>query len=124
MKLRDYQRAAIDGIYTYFERHTGNPLVVVPTGGGKSVIAAQFIREVCETWQEERVLVVTHVRELISQNHAALLRCWPDAPAGVNSAGLGRRDTRDRILFAGVQSVYKCRTMPPCCGAGLTRQQA
>jgi len=107
MKLRDYQRAAIDGIYTYFEKHTGNPLVVVPTGGGKSVIAAQFIREVCETWKDERVLVVTHVRELISQNHAALLRCWPDAPAGVNSAGLGRRDTRDRILFAGVQSIYK-----------------
>lgn len=107
MKLRDYQRAAIDGIYHYFEERDGAPLVVVPTGGGKSVIAAEFIREVCEEWPDERILVVTHVRELISQNHATLIRCWPDAPVGVNSAGLGRRDTRDRILFAGVQSIYK-----------------
>ena len=107
MKLRDYQRAAIDGIYHYFEEHDGNPLVVVPTGGGKSVIAAELIREVCEEWEEERILVVTHVRELISQNHATLMKCWPDAPAGIYSAGLGRRDTDDRILFAGVQSIYK-----------------
>jgi DNA repair protein RadD len=106
MKLRDYQRAAIDGVYKFFEEAEGNPLVVVPTGGGKSVIAARFIQEVCETWSEERILVVTHVKELIAQNHAALLRCWPDAPAGIYSAGLNRRDTSARIMFCGVQSIY------------------
>lgn len=106
MKLRDYQRAAIDGVYKFFEEAEGNPLVVVPTGGGKSVIAARFIQEVCETWTEERILVVTHVKELIAQNHAALLRCWPDAPAGIYSAGLNRRDTGARIMFCGVQSIY------------------
>ena len=107
MKLRDYQRAAIDGIYTWFEGSAGNPLVVVPTGGGKSVIAAELIREICEQWPTERIMVVTHVKELIAQNHAALLRGWPEAPAGIYSAGLKRRDTRSRVLFAGVQSVYR-----------------
>ena len=106
MKLRDYQRAAIDGIYDFFENRQGNSLVVVPTGGGKSVIAAKFIQEVCEAWPNERILVVTHVKELIAQNHAALLRCWPDAPAGIYSAGLNRRDTDARIMFCGVQSIY------------------
>ena len=106
MKLRDYQQAAIDGIHHFFEHHQGNSLVVVPTGGGKSVIAAKFIQEVCQTWPTERILVVTHVKELIAQNHAALLRCWPDAPAGIYSAGLNRRDTDARIMFCGVQSIY------------------
>ena len=106
MKLREYQRAAIDGIYDFFETRRGNSLVVVPTGGGKSVIAAKFIQEVCQTWPTERILVVTHVKELIAQNHAALLRCWPDAPAGIYSAGLNRRDTDARIMFCGVQSIY------------------
>ena len=34
IQLREYQRRAIDGLYQYFEHHQGNPLVVVPTGGG------------------------------------------------------------------------------------------
>ena len=67
---------------------------------------SKFIQEVCQTWPTERILVVTHVKELIAQNHAALLRCWPDAPAGIYSAGLNRRDTDARIMFCGVQSIY------------------
>jgi len=106
-ELRDYQRAAIDGIYSWFEESAGNPLVVVPTGGGKSVIAAEFIREVIEAYPSERIMVVTHVKELIGQNHATLLKVWPEAPAGIYSAGLKRRDTRSRVLFCGVQSVYR-----------------
>ncbi|MEM1346641.1 MAG: helicase-related protein, partial [Pseudomonadota bacterium] len=46
-------------------------------------------------------------KELIAQNHAALLRLWPDAPAGIYSAGLGKRQAHDQILFAGVQSVAR-----------------
>src|SRR6056297_1778785 len=45
------------------------------------------------------------VRELIAQNHAEMLGLWPEAPAGIYSAGLGRRDARARILFAGIQSI-------------------
>jgi len=107
IELRDYQRAAIDGIYSWFENQKGNPLVVVPTGGGKSVIIAEFIREVLTQWPGERFMVVTHVKELIDQNHRTLLRCWPDAPAGIYSAGLKRRDARAKVVFAGVQSVYR-----------------
>ena len=106
-KLRDYQREAIDSVYDWFTASAGNPLVVVPTGGGKSVIAAEMIREICTRWPDERIMVVTHVKELIRQNYDTLLRCWPEAPAGIYSAGLRRRDTRSRILFAGVQSVFK-----------------
>lgn len=108
-ELRDYQRAAIDGVYSWFERSSGNPLVVVPTGGGKSVIAAEFIREIMVEAPGERILVVTHVKELVEQNHAALLRSWPEGllRVGINSAAMRRRDTRSSVLFASVQSVYR-----------------
>jgi len=107
MQLRDYQREAVDSIYEWFEESSGNPLVVVPTGGGKSVIIAKFIEEVLQQWPGERFMVATHVKELVDQNYRALKRCWPAAPAGIYSAGLKRRDTRAAVTFAGVQSAYR-----------------
>lgn len=107
MELRTYQSAAIDALYTYFSGSTGNPLVVMPTGTGKSVVIAGFIREAVTAYRGTRILVLTHVKELIAQNFQALLRAWPEAPAGIYSAGLSRRDIGAQILFAGIQSIHK-----------------
>jgi DNA repair protein RadD len=107
--LRDYQREAVDAIYSWFEKASGNPLIVIPTGGGKSACIAMFCREVVEQWPDQRILIVTHVKELIAQNHAMMVKAWPEGAArtGIYSAGLGRRDNRAQILFAGIQSVHK-----------------
>lgn len=105
--LRPYQQAAVDSLYQWFENNSGNPLIVVPTGGGKSLIIAAFIHSVHAQWPKERILVLTHVRELIEQNHAQMLRAWPSAPAGIYSAGIGRREHDAPVLFAGIQSVYE-----------------
>lgn len=107
LKLRPYQQSAIAAIYSYFEDKNGNPLVVIPTAGGKSLVMASFIDGVLKAWPDQRVLIVTHVRELIAQNHAEMLGLWPEAPAGIYSAGLGRRDVEARILFAGIQSIHR-----------------
>lgn len=107
LTLRPYQQEAIDAIYGYFAAASGHPLVVIPTAGGKSLVMASFVKGVLERWPDQRLLVVTHVRELIAQNHAELIGLWPDAPAGIYSAGLGRRDLGARILFAGIQSIHK-----------------
>lgn len=107
IELRPYQRAAVDSIYSYFTRWDGNPLVVLPTGTGKSVVIAEFIRGAYEQWPDTRVVMLTHVRELIAQNFAALVRNWPEAPAGIYSAGLGRKDINANIICAGIQSIYK-----------------
>lgn len=107
MQLRDYQEEAVASVFSWFERSTGNPLVIAPTGAGKSVILAEFARRACQMFDGTRILIVTHVRELIAQNHAALCRLWPGAPAGIYSAGLGRRQSGRQIVVAGVQSIAK-----------------
>jgi DNA repair protein RadD len=107
LTLRPYQQAAIDGIYHYFDGDTGNPLIIIPTAGGKSLVMARFIEGVLKAFPDQRILVVTHVRELIEQNHGELIRLWPEAPAGIYSAGLKQRNISARILFAGIQSIHK-----------------
>ena len=107
LTLRPYQQAAITSIYGYFQKKKGNPLVVIPTAGGKSLVMAAFIEGVLKVWPEQRILIVTHVRELIAQNHAEMIGLWPEAPAGIYSAGLGKREAQARILFAGIQSIHR-----------------
>ncbi|MDO6588047.1 DEAD/DEAH box helicase [Salipiger sp. 1_MG-2023] len=107
LTLRPYQQAAITAIYGYFQTDTGNPLVIIPTAGGKSLVMASFIEGVLRAWPDQRILIVTHVRELIAQNHAEMIGLWPDAPAGIYSAGLGKREAQARILFAGIQSIHR-----------------
>lgn len=107
IELRHYQRAALDTLYAYFARHAGHPVLVLPTGSGKSLIIAGFVREVLGQWPSQRILVVTHVKELVEQNALKLFQWWPEAPAGVYAAGLNRRDVGDAITFASIQSVYR-----------------
>ena len=107
LTLRPYQQAAITAIYGYFQNSTGNPLVVIPTAGGKSLVMAAFIEGVLKAWPDQRILIVTHVRELIAQNHAEMIVLWPEAPVGIYSAGLGKREAQARILFAGIQSIHR-----------------
>lgn len=105
MNLRPYQRSAIEMLYAWFERHeTGNPCVVMPTGSGKSVVIAELCRDALQKWPETRVLMLTHQKELIEQNAEKLRTLWPDAPLGIYSASIGRRQL-DQITFAGIQSV-------------------
>ena len=107
LTLRPYQEAAISSIYDYFQNNKGNPLVVIPTAGGKSLVMASFIAGVLKAWPDQRILIVTHVRELIAQNHAEMIGLWPEAPAGIYSAGLGKREAQARVLFAGIQSIHR-----------------
>jgi DNA repair protein RadD len=106
LSLRDYQRASLDALYGHWGAGGRNGLIVLPTGAGKALVIAALIRELLELYPDMRVACVTHSRELIAQNCKELLGYWPGAPAGIYSAGLGRRDTRSRILFCGIQSVF------------------
>ena len=110
IQLRDYQQDAIDSVWEYMRSTpTGNPLIAAPTGSGKSMILAGIIHDAWKKAPGTRIMMLTHVKELIAQNEIALKRYWPDAPVGVFSAGMRRKEADAPILFGGVQSV--CRAV-------------
>lgn len=106
LTLRPYQERCLADLWRWFERHTGNPLVVLPTGAGKSLVIAEWCRNVCQIDPGAGIMILAHVRELIQQNAAELIGLWPDAPVGVYSAGLNRRDMGKAITFASIQSIH------------------
>lgn len=106
MQLRKYQQEAIDAVYRHLRKRDDNPVVVIPTAGGKTPILATICRDAVVRWNG-RVLVVSHVKELLGQAVDKLRLVCPELPVGIYSAGLNRRDTTQRVIVAGIQSVYK-----------------
>lgn len=104
--LRDYQEEAVCATFDYFAENTGNPLLVLPTGAGKSIVIAEFIRRALAIYPDTRIIVLSHVAELLEQDQDKLLEVWPDAPCGVYCAGLKKRESQARVLFASIQSVW------------------
>jgi DNA repair protein RadD len=110
LRLRDYQRASLDALAVAWGRGEVDAaapghLIVLPTGAGKSLVIAALARETLDENPLARVVIVTHSRELVAQNFSELTRAWPEAPAGIFSAGLGRREAGAQVLVCGIQSV-------------------
>lgn len=101
MKLRTYQQEAVSAAL-YSLNRGNNPVVSLPTGSGKSLVAAAICAQ-----RPGRTLVLSHRKELLIQDQEALYRYAPEIDSGIYSAGLGRRDTHQRVIFGGVASVYK-----------------
>lgn len=105
--LRGYQSEAIQATYDWLAGNDGNALIVLPTGTGKSLVLAGICRDALDGWPDTRILILSQVRELLVQDYATLLRLWPEAPAGLYSAGLNRREISAQVLVAGIQSIYR-----------------
>ena len=102
--LREYQRRTLDQLYGWFRKNSGNPCIVMPTGSGKSHIVAALCKEAVQEYPETRILMLTHVKELIEQNAEKMRQHWADAPLGIYSASIGIKQL-DVITFAGIQSI-------------------
>ncbi len=72
MHLRPYQSAAIDAARARIRAGAKRCLIICPTGGGKTVLAAEIIRTACE--KGSRSLFLAHRRELIIQTSEKLRR--------------------------------------------------
>lgn len=97
-KLRPYQQEAVDATLTHFRKSDESAVVVLPTGAGKSLVIAELAR-----LARRKILVLTHVKELVEQNHAKYQSYG--LTGGIFSAGLKRRENRHQVTFASVQSV-------------------
>ena len=96
--LRPYQRDCVQATLHYFRKHHTPAVLTLPTGAGKSLVIAELARIA-----KGRVMVLTHVKELVEQNHAKYESY--DLTAGIFSAGLGRKETQEKVVFASVQSL-------------------
>lgn len=107
-QLRSYQQEAVSSLFNYFGAKQGNPVIAMPTGTGKSLVIAGFVQQALVSYPSTRVMMLTHVKELIDQNAGKLQDIWPNAPVGIYSAGLNQRDTMMPITFGGSASVVNC----------------
>lgn len=83
----------------------GNVLVGLPTGTGKSLCIAELARRIVTQWAGQKVVMATHVMELIEQNLDKLKQLWPTAPAGVFSAALKRKEAYMPIVYGGIDTM-------------------
>jgi len=105
--LRDYQQRAIDQLYSWFgDNPNGDPCLILPTGAGKSHIVAALCKNAVQSWPGTRILMLSHVKELISQNAEKMRQHWPNAPLGIYNSALNRREV-DAITFGSIQSLHK-----------------
>ena len=103
---RPYQKACLDALFNYlYTPNTGNPLVVAPVSAGKSMMIAETIKRIHSDFPRTRIVVLTHVKELLEQNAKALLEQYSDADFGFYCSGLGQKKLHNDITFASVQSV-------------------
>ena len=106
MEPRDYQRAADQAVWDYLRASPdGHPLIVLPTGAGKSLVIAMLIQQAIE--YGGRVICLAHRKELLEQNREKILALCPGIQVGLYSAGLRRHDFDSDVICAGIQSVYR-----------------
>ncbi|MDY0249607.1 MAG: DEAD/DEAH box helicase [Pseudomonas sp.] len=96
--LRPYQQEAVDATLKHFRKSDDSAVIVLPTGAGKSLVIAELAR-----LARRKILVVTHVKELVEQNHAKYQSYG--VLGGIFSAGLSRKESQYQVTFASVQSV-------------------
>ena len=106
--LRPYQAKALDDLWSWFtENPDGDPIVEASVGAGKSVLIAELCRRAIAAYPATRILMLVHVKELLTQNLEKLLAVWPQAPVGVYSASVGARQLGRSITYATIGSVAK-----------------
>ena len=106
MGLRYYQQDACDAAFDYIKSNPGNhPLIVAPTGSGKSHILGGLCDKIINEF-DAKVIVLSHVKEILEQDENKLKTILPEWRVGLYSAGAKRRERRD-VTVAGIQSVYQ-----------------
>ena len=105
MQLRDYQDRTVDEAFAWLGSNQGHPCIELPTGSGKTLTLSEICKRAIQSFPHTRVLVLSHVKELLEQAERTMVAHWPGAPCGVYSAGLNRRQFGRQITIAGIQSL-------------------
>lgn len=99
---RDYQEEAIGSVFNYFDAHTGNPIIALPTAAGKALVIAEIVRRALAAYPYTRLVMATHSKELVQQNADELRGQWPRAPLGIACDGLGSKNFVAPVVFGSI----------------------
>lgn len=103
MELRPYQAEAVSSLMDAV-RLNEHPVASLPTGSGKSVVAAALVHEL-RAAGHKRIIVTVPSRELAEQNERALLKSFTVWDVGVVCAALGRREIERDVIIGTPQSL-------------------
>lgn len=106
-RLRPYQKKAVTAVVSSFmEKHQRRMLLYLPTGAGKTVIAAHIIKALRATKDFGRVLFVAHRREIIDQTARTIQRHLPGIKVQIDQ---GSRVAKGNgaVVLASVQSLVR-----------------
>ena len=70
LTLRPYQQNAVQAVYHLLRNFDTNPVVVIPTGGGKTPVMATICRDAVQQWNG-RVLVLVCSEPCTSMQHCS-----------------------------------------------------
>lgn len=103
-KPRYYQEESVESALKSIQNKDSNPLIVLPTGSGKSLVISLIIQRFIKENPDKCILVVSHVKEILQQNYDELIESIDsEIDIGVYSAGIGRKDV-EQVTVVSVQS--------------------
>jgi DNA or RNA helicases of superfamily II len=126
IKLRDYQREAIDAVFKAWADGMRRPAIVLPTGAGKTVVFSALVKEfmavqtpvipigttqvIPGAWDVgKRVIILAHRDELVDQAIAKLRSVMPDVNVGKVKAG--DNDIDADVMVCSVQTLASSRRL-------------
>lgn len=101
LELRDYQQEAVHAVIQAAKEGTRRQVVVLPTGSGKTIVAAELSR----LSAKGRTLFLVHRDELVEQSVEKLSLVWNRSEIGVVKAE--RNDVDAKAIVASVQTLSK-----------------
>lgn len=115
IKLRPYQREAIDAVFKAWSGGMQRPAIVLPTGAGKTVVFSALVMDWMRTERYtgqtygKRVMILAHRDELVDQAIAKLRAVMPGVNVGKVKAG--DNDVYADVMVCSVQTLASDRRL-------------
>lgn len=101
INLRDYQNDAIASFEAAIENGTRRPVIVLPTGAGKTLVFAEILNRI-----GGRALILAHRDELVSQAAEKIIMVM-GSTADIGIVKAQRNECNNKIVVASVQTIQR-----------------
>ena len=103
VSLRPYQLEAIDAVAAQWSLGKRAPLIILPTGTGKTIVAAELMRRFVESNAGKRAVFTAHRKELLTQTVSKVKLVAPKVTVGLVQAK--HNEVSRKITVASVQTL-------------------